>query len=492
MIDAVLLENIERCGQSHVLEYWEELNDRQRHKLVEQLLEIDWNTFARFQSELSQSPETSHVDAGSISPPTHLMRIPKTDAEVQIVCHDRILGDELLSSGKVAVILLSGGQGTRLGFPHPKGMYPIGPVTNKSLFELFADQMHSLTERYGRPIYYLIMTSDSTHDEILSFFEQHDYFGLNRSYLRFFKQGTAPCLDLKSKKLLMSGRDSICTSPDGHGGLLGALLKAGLFDELQAAGVEYLFSHQVDNPLANVCDPAFLGAHLRFGAEVSTKVVAKTDASEKVGVVVERNGRTSIVEYSDLPRALSLECEPNGELRYWAGNTAIHIFNRAFLESIARSEMSLDWHRAIKKIPYLDDFGNQVNSEIENGVKFERFLFDTMPMAETALIVETKREEEFAPLKNRSGDYSPEYVRTQMNRLATDWFQSLGVTVPENATVEVSPRFAVTAQELAKKLSAICDLDFEFPIYLGPTRFLSPETHPDNRMREVSANATET
>ena len=256
-------------------------------------------------------------------------------------------------------------------------------------------------------------------------------------------------------------------SPDGHGGLLAAMLNAGLFDELRRRNVDYLFLHQIDNPLVRVCDPGLIGLHIAHGAQVSTKVVAKTGPEEKVGVAVDLDGLTAIIEYSDLPSELANEREADGELRYWAGSTAIHVFDREFVESVSKSEeANLPWHLAKKKIPYIDRSGKPIQPDVENGVKFERFIFDTLPLAKTALIVETSREVEFAPLKNASGAFSAEYVREHMVNVAKDWLKKAGVTVPDRAIVEVSPLFANSPEELKDHVAKLSDLDFTKPVYL--------------------------
>ena len=237
---------------------------------------------------------------------------------------------------------------------------------------------------------------------------------------------------------------------------------------MKRLGVEYLFSHQIDNPLVKVCDPEFIGLHLQNNAEVSTKVVAKTVPEEKVGVAVNLDGRTRIIEYSDLPSVLAHERDADGGLRYWAGSTAIHIFNREFLERVATSDNILPWHHAIKKIPYIDKSGNRVLPESENGVKFERFIFDTLPLAAVALIVETDRDEEFAPLKNKSGDFSAEYVRRQMVSRSASWLKRHGITVPSGVNIEISPHLALCSDDLTDRAVEIAKIVFDQPRFLGP------------------------
>lgn len=478
MIEGRILERIEQNRQRHLLQFWDDLSPVEQAAFADQLSTLDWNLVERLLAtfESCQGAESDRVR--HVAPPVHVIRQPTSEAETEAWSHARQLGEEVLRSGKVAVILLAGGQGTRLGFPHPKGMFPIGPVSGKSLFELFAEQITAMSLKFGCSIPYLIMTSDETHDETVAFFQKNAYFGLNPQNVFFFQQGLVPSFDARTGELLLESKGRVRTNPDGHGGLLAALQNEGLFELLQTQGIEYLFLHQVDNPLTRICDPVFIGLHVKHDSDVSTKVISKKDSTEKVGIAAAVNGRTSIIEYSDLPVELATEQDDSGRLRYWAGNTAIHVFNRKFLQRIANSEANLSWHRAIKRIPHVDKLGREIDPKMENGAKFERFLFDTLPFADTALIVETMREEEFAPLKNFAGEFSADYVRQQMVRISTSWLNQAGVNVPDDLCVEISPRFALSAEDVISRSEELTHLTFEHPLYLEPQ-------HP-----QVTNNAT--
>lgn len=459
-------EYVDAHQQQHLLQFWDELTPAEQVRFAQQMADLDWNLVRQLLQVLDEN-SPGIPDAATIRPPSHVVRCPKSPTDQLKWDQAQKIGEQVLREGKVAAVLLAGGQGTRLGFPHPKGMFPIGPISGKSLFAILAEQIVSMSQRYGNSIPYLIMTSDGTHDETVKYFEQNNYFGVPRQDLFFFQQGFAPTLDLTTRRLFLAEKGLVSMSPDGHGGLLAALLKAGLFEELRRRGIEYLFSHQVDNPLIKACDPTFIGLHIQHSAEVSTKVVAKLGPDEKVGVAADQGGRTAIVEYSDLPRELAEHCEENGDLTYWAGSTAIHLFNVSFIENIATSLTSLPWHRAIKQVPYVDELGIQVRPETPNGVKFERFLFDTLPLAETALIVETLRDEEFAPLKNKSGDFSAEYVQARMLNLAIDWIESSGIHVPVDAKIEISPSVAMNRADVARHKAHLAALQFNRPIYVN-------------------------
>ncbi len=360
----------------------------------------------------------------------------------------------MLAAGRVAAIVVAGGQGTRLGFDQPKGLYPLGPVTGRTLFAMFADQLRALRRRFGRSVPWLVMTSAATHDDTVRAFSSHGNFGLEPDNVLFFQQGTLPAFDRASGRILMAGPDEPSASPDGHGGMVAALARAGLLKAMAERGIDTLYYHQVDNPLAILCDPVFLGLHTVRASDVSTKVVAKTGPDEKVGVVAEVAGRTAIVEYSDLPRELA-EARDSGDgngggLRFWAGNTAIHAFRRAFLENLVSGQDELPFHRAVKKVPYWDAEAGHVHPDTENAVKFERFIFDALPKARVALVVEADRFEEFAPLKNASGEFSPDHVRASVSARARSWMQSAGMAVPAEGAIEISADVGLDRREFAE------------------------------------------
>ena len=468
MLDANLSRVIDEAGQPHLLQFWNELSKVEQEKFSSQLASLDWTIIGSFKKEAMNNTSGLSDEARRALPPSHVVRIPKTAADRQAWKDARQLGEQTISAGKLGVVLLAGGQGTRLGFERSKGLFPIGPVTGKSLLEILASQVVATSKRFGHSIPYFVMTSDGTHQEIEAFYKENAYFGLDPKNVFLFHQGYAPSIDRQTGQLLLAEKGQLSMSPEGHGGLFSALWKAGLFDEMKRLGVEYLFSHQVDNPLAKVCDPEFIGLHLKHRAEVSTKVVAKTVPEEKVGVAVNVDGRTRIIEYSDLPSELAQQRDADGGLRYWAGSTAIHIFNLTFLERVATSDNVLPWHRAIKKIPHIDTSGNYVQPESENGVKFERFIFDTLPLAEVALIVETDRDEEFAPLKNKSGDFSADYVQRQMVYRAVNWLKQHGISVPAGVNIEISPHLALCREDLEDRTVEIAKIVFDRPTHIGP------------------------
>jgi len=374
------------------------------------------------------------------------------------------LGEAALCRGEVAVLLVAGGQGTRLGFDKPKGVYKVGPVSGASLFQIHAEKVLALRRRYQASVPFLIMTSPLTHAETVADFDKNKNFGLDGD-VHFFQQGTMPALDLATGEPLLEAEGRPFLSPNGHGGTLTALADSGLLATMKARGVKHIFYFQVDNPLVKIAEPAFLGAHIAAMSEVSSKVVYKEQPEEKVGVLALIDGRCGIIEYSDLPAELATARAADGTLLHRAGNPAIHLFSVGFLEKVTDGADRLQYHIARKKVPYYDVATKSVIAPTtENALKFELFIFDALPLAVRWLAVEAKRDEEFAPLKNATGPDSPETVRRLMIDRAARWLEACGCEAPNDAPVEISPLYALDETELAAKITH--DFQVRGPMYL--------------------------
>ncbi len=453
-----LKERLEACLQGHLLRDWQRLNADGRARLQRQIASIDFPAIAELVKR-QRERERSGCDktesqalrdfAGRAGSPENLVRLAETDSAA--LQSARETGEQLLKAGKVGAILVAGGQGTRLGFSYPKGKFPIGPVTDRTLFRLFAEQLQVRIKRAGTAIPYFIMTSDATHDETVEFFRREQFLGLNPDDVAFFQQASLPAVNAASGEILMARAGEIALGPDGHGGMLAALRNSGLFDEMTSRGIEHLYYHQVDNAATIVCDPVFLGFHAERHSEMSTKVVAKTAAEERMGVVVGVDGQTRIIEYSNLPDELAAETDDHGQLRFWAGNTAIHAFRRDFLERMAADDSSLPYHTALKKVAFVDETGNLNEPESSNAWKFERFIFDILPLAENALVMEVERAMEFLPVKNKTGADSPETARSGLQTRNAQWLRAAGIACPPGIPVEISPLFALDCAEFCAK-----------------------------------------
>ncbi len=440
-----LKQRFAQFGQEQVFGYWEELTESERASLAGQATEVDLDELQRLLDETGRPTAEADLE------PAPCVALPGDRYHDRTWVEARERGEELLRDGKVAAFTVAGGQGTRLGFDGPKGTFPVTPVRNKPLFQVFAEKIRAASNVYGVAVPWLIMTSHANHDETVKFFEDAGFLGLSREDVHFFRQGRMPAVDFDGK-ILLESKSRLAMSPDGHGGSLRAMVRSGALEKIRDRGVEMISYFQVDNPLVRVLDPWFVGFHAGQGSEMSSKMVRKAHAGEKVGVFCLRNGRHVVVEYSDLPDSLAGARDDRGNLRFAAGSIAIHLINTAFIERVAGGAVhekgKLPFHSAKKKVPYVDGSGEVVSPSEANAIKFEMFVFDALPEARHPLVLETQREAEFSPVKNASGPDSVETcIRDQLKQFAR-WFRSAGVELPVDGNgiplcrVEVSPLFS--------------------------------------------------
>lgn len=450
------------AGQEHVLHFWDALDPIGQQRLTQQVEMLDLPLLKSLVQRSDLEHDWSAI-AGRAKSPTAIRYDSSDNRFSRQEARDR--GELALRSGNVAAVLVAGGQGTRLGFPHPKGMFPIGPISHRTLFQVLADQLRAVQRAYGPNIPLFLMTSPATHDETLCYLTGNHYLGLDPASVQVFCQGTMPAVDARTGKILLEAPDRLSLSPDGHGGTVAALARSGCLEKMASLGIEHIFYFQVDNPLVGVCDAEFIGYHILAGSEMSTQVVAKHEPDDRVGNVVEVDGRLQIIEYSDLPQEAAERRHPDGKLVMWAGNTAVHVIDRAFIQR-AQSEAVLPFHRALKKVVTIDEQGVEFVPDLPNAIKFERFIFDLLPLAKNAIVMEVREEDFFAPVKNASGASkdSPDTARAAMVRQHRDLLRAAGALVGDDECVEVNPLFARDVSELRLRLASGVRID-------GPTYF---------------------
>jgi UDP-N-acetylglucosamine/UDP-N-acetylgalactosamine diphosphorylase len=459
---AALRSKLQQINQSQVLRFWDQLNDSSRSKLASQLANSNLDHIPELvQSYVVTKPHVPLPE--KIEPVKIYPRRPGADHQ-KLYSDARQRGEQLLREGKVAAFLVAGGQGTRLGYDGPKGEFPVTPVKNKPLFQVFAEQLRAYSREFGKSIPWYIMTSDVNDGPTREFFARNNSFGYNAGDIIFFEQGMMPAFAADGK-LLLAEKDSLALSPDGHGGSLRALDRSGALADMRKRGIEHLSYFQVDNPLVHTIDPLFLGLHDLTGSEMSSKTIPKAGPLERVGNFCIGNGVLQVIEYSDLPETLANQRNPDGSLTFDAGSIAIHALRRSFVERLNEGgKLTLPWHRAEKKVAHVDDRGNPIKPDKPNAVKLEQFVFDAIPLAKNAIVFETTRAEEFSPVKNAEGVDSPTTSRRDQIRRAARWLTEAGVRVPTqddepDAILEISPLFAASAEQLksrgvSRKISA--------------------------------------
>ena len=430
------------AGQSHVFRFWEQLDEGARSQLLDQLEGVDYELMGELASLIANDPAQTSAPTEFLPPEVFpLHRDEQQEAEAA-AAHER--GVEHLAAGRMGYVLVAGGQASRLGYDGPKGAYPLGPVSGRTLFGYLAHRLRAASARYGVAMPWYIMTSPANHEATTSLFEQHDWFGLPRDDVFLFSQEMLPALDLNGR-ILMAAPDKLFLAPNGHGGVLTGLARSGALEHAKERGLETFSFFQVDNPLVRPADPAFLGLHLAAGAGMSSKVVAKRDSAEKVGVLGLVDGRMGCIEYSDLPPNLREARSSHGALLFNAGNLAMHMIQRSFVEEVTMGRLSLPWHLARKRMAVVDGSGKLTERD---GVKFETFVFDALAQSPASLTMEVERALEFSPVKNAEGPDSPESSRRDLCHLFSQFVLAKGLDLPAakngETRVEIDPLLAET------------------------------------------------
>ena len=462
-------------GQARVLRFVDDLPEAGRAALCEQVAALDLDEVDRLIEQYVRSPQPA-APVSEITPPRIFPHKPADEAQARQYDEARRRGEALLAEGKVAAFVVAGGQGTRLGYEGPKGCFEVTPIARKPLFQVFAEQILAASKRAGASIPWYIMTSPANDVATRAFFRQHDNFGLDTDNVIFFTQGTMPAIGLNGK-LLLAKPSALATSPDGHGGALPALRRSGALSDMARRGVELISYFQVDNPLVRCIDPLFLGLHDLHQAEMSAKALPKRDPMEKLGNFCAVDGKATVIEYSDMPEEMARKTTADGHLLFAAGSIAIHVLSRTFVERLtADGRCQLPFHRAEKKVPFVDTTGRIVEPDEPNAVKLEMFVFDAMPLADETVILETNRYEEFSPVKNAEGDDSPATSLHDQVRRVAEWLEDAGIAVPRDAdgqiaaAIEVSPLFADSADELAKRIDPDLTVTPGKNLYLGSSK----------------------
>lgn len=439
-----IISILQKYGQEHILRFYDELASAGKKKLESQIKQIDFEYLDGLIKEFVLQKKEIILPKNIKAPYVHKI-IPENEAQAKKYSDAMKRGAELIAEGKVAILTVAGGQGSRLGFEGPKGKFPITPLKNKPLFRYFAEKIIRTGKKYSTELFWFIMTSEANNAETKSFFLENNYFGLNPDKVVFFVQGMMPAIDY-SGKLLLEAKDSLALSPNGHGGTLLALHNCGCLEKMNKAGIKYISYFQVDNPLVSSADPLFIGLHDIENSEMSSRSLVKTGPYEKLGNFCIVDGVMQIIEYSDMPNELAEARTPEGRLVFEAGSPAIHIFSVSFIERLTKQgKFKLPWHRADKKVPYIDAEGKLIKPEKPNAVKLETFIFDALPYAKNPVILEAKRELEFAPVKNPEGVDSVISCRKMMMEKDAYLLKSAGIDVPLKAdgslacAIELSP-----------------------------------------------------
>lgn len=388
-------EILNMLNQEHIVRHMQQLTDTELLKMLAHIDTLDLSVL---------DEDDAEEQRGSFEP---LYATTLNDI-AQKIDHFTEIGLQAIREGKVGAVLLAGGQGSRLGFEHPKGMFNIGVDRDLYIFECLINNLMDVTRKAGAWVPLFIMTSVDNNKETREFFEQHDYFGYSADNVLFFVQEQLPTVDMQGK-LMLSGRGEVSTAPSGNGGWYSSMVKNGMLKVVQNAKIEWLNVFAVDNVLQRIADPCFIGAVIESGKVSGAKVVAKADPEEKVGVICLEDGRPSIVEYYEMTDEMIHRRESDGTLSYNYGVILNYLFRVDRLNKTLSVKLPL--HRAFKKIPYMTVSGEHITPEEPNAYKFETLALDMVKLQENCLAYEVDRSKEFAPVKNKTGVDSVDSAR---------------------------------------------------------------------------------
>lgn len=393
-------EKLKKYKQDSVFKLMNKLEGEKKIALAESVLSTDLESVQNVFKTINDKKESTSVE---ISPMNATVKEKVSEGERQKYYE---IGKKVIENNEYAVVTVAGGQGTRLGHNGPKGTYKINTIKGeKSLFEILCETMKDAKKKFGVTIPWYIMTSDENNDQTVSFFESNNYFGYDKDKIKFFKQSKMPVVDTEGK-LLVDENYRIKEASDGHGGIFNSMVKGNVVSELDKAGVKWVFTCGVDNPLVDMVDPYLLGLAITKNCKLATRSLVKTSPSEKIGVICKQNNRVKVIEYSELSEEMANKVNENGDLLFGESHVMFNLFSLDAIKKIANEK--LPYHIAFKKNSYIDENGTLVKPEKPNSYKFESFIFDSFELFDDMAILRGKREDEFAPIKNAEGIDSPE------------------------------------------------------------------------------------
>lgn len=398
-------EILKKYNQEHLLLFYNELTCEEQKELICSIESIDFQKLSRLKNI---SDNVSNID--NVEPVSAVKKQNYTEYQLEAL---KSRGRKIIENGSYAVVTMAGGQGTRLGHNGPKGTFSLKlKDKERYIFEIFIDSLKQAYNKYGIYLNWYIMTSRDNNDQTIDFFENHNYFGYPKDKIKFFMQGELPITD-KQGNLLLENTHKVLKAADGNGGVFNALSK--VLEHMKAQGVKWVLITGIDNILVNIADELYIGLVDSENKLNGVKSVAKSSPEEKVGVFCKRNGKPSVIEYSEMTESMKYAKDENGELKYIESNIVNHLLNIQVLEKIQNEKLPI--HKAIKKMNYIDKDGNIQTPTEPCLIKYESFIFDYFNKVDDVTILRVERDEEFAPVKNKEGVDSPDTAIKLYNNL---------------------------------------------------------------------------
>ena len=393
------IDILKMYNQEHIIKLLEKLDEEQKAELIEQINHIDFHQIMELYDNTKKEIE---IKENKIEPLPYLDKAKLTPEQKE---EFEKLGEEVIEKNQYAVVTMAGGQGTRLGHSGPKGTFKLDVYgKGKYLFEILAENLKEANKKYNVSIPWYIMTSKENNKQTVEFLEKNNYFGYNKDDVIIFTQSELPLVDTEGK-LLINKDMKIKEASDGNGGTYSSLRASGSLADMKERGIKWVFIGGVDNALLKMADTTLLGMAVKKGVQIASKSVVKANPHEKVGVFCKMNGHPKVIEYAELPEKMAEEVDENGELKYGESHIMCNLYTIDAIEKISKE--TLMYHSAFKKNSYIDEDGKEVIPEEPNSYKFESFIFDAFEFFDDIAILRGKREDDFAPVKNKDGVDSP-------------------------------------------------------------------------------------
>lgn len=397
------IDLLKMYNQEHIIKLLEKLDKEKKQALIEQISKIDFHQLKELYDNTKKEIE---IKENKIEPLPYMDKKKLSEEQKE---EFQKLGEEILKNGEYAVVTMAGGQGTRLGHSGPKGTFKLDVYgKGKYLFEILAENLKEANQKYGKIIPWYIMTSKENNEETINFMEKHNYFGYDKNAVRFFAQSELPLLDINGK--LLVGKDMrIKEASDGNGGTYSSLRASGALAEMKEKGIKWVFIGGVDNALLKMADTILLGMAIKKKVQIASKSIVKANPHERVGVFAKMNGHPKVIEYSEMPDKMAEEIDSDGELKYGEAHIMCNLYTIEAIEKISKE--TLIYHSAFKKNAYIDENGKEIIPTEPNSFKFESFIFDAFELFDDIAILRGKREDDFAPVKNKEGVDSPKTAK---------------------------------------------------------------------------------
>ena len=398
-----VIELLKEYNQEHIIRWMNTLDEEKKREIIEQIKQIDFHQMTELYDNTKKEVEIKEnkIEAIKYIDKEKLTVIERKELEG--------LGEQVIRKGEYAVVTMAGGQGTRLEHTGPKGTFKLDVYgKGKYLFEILAENLKEANKNYGVTIPWYIMTSKENNEATYDFLEKNNYFGYEKEDVILFEQGELPLINTEGK-LLINKNGLIKEASDGNGGVFSSLRTSGALSDMKERGIKWIFIGGVDNVLLKMADTTLLGLAIKENVQIASKSIVKANPTERVGVFCKMNGHPKVIEYSELPEKMAEEVDNNGELKYGEAHIMCNLFTIDAIEKISKEP--LIYHSAFKKNSYLDENGKEVIPSEKNSYKFEAFIFDAFEFFDDIAILRGKREDDFAPVKNKEGVDSPKTAK---------------------------------------------------------------------------------